>query len=270
MDNAREVLMTGKVAIALTAAFGGISPNLLMVAICLTGTERRDPGINAGYIVGLLLFAVLGGAVALIWGERDPKRAFYLGLGLPSMLQIAMSGVGSGNLNANNTAAEPERGAFYFLSTPAYAMPLNQVSELTAQDRTAQEPARVTFEAASTAGERFDLRYQKSRSLTVLLDDVPEGTELLLSSPDGKVTSQIQLAPNDENGRVDLKLPDFASKFSLRAGNLLSETYDLNGDQGSSTRYKVDIDSKFWGGFLRALGVASAKPYQFEVELAPE
>jgi hypothetical protein len=35
-----------------------------------------------------LLFAVLGTGVAAIWQEMDLKKAFYLGIGLPSFIQL--------------------------------------------------------------------------------------------------------------------------------------------------------------------------------------
>ncbi len=76
--------------ISLAAGFGGISPNIFFIgAICLAGPVDI-PGSTRilTYMLGLLLFSGMGAGVAFIWGEKDLKRAFYLGLGLPAFMQL--------------------------------------------------------------------------------------------------------------------------------------------------------------------------------------
>ncbi|NIV72361.1 MAG: hypothetical protein GWN16_09565, partial [Calditrichae bacterium] len=71
----------------LSAAIGGISPNILRLAVSLMQENAELP--EASYLLGLAIFAVMGAVVALIWKETDLKRAFYLGIGLPAFIQMS-------------------------------------------------------------------------------------------------------------------------------------------------------------------------------------
>lgn len=82
--------------IAATAAFGGVFPNLIDLAVTLTGKEPSFPGVS--YLIGVLLFAILGAGVALIWQEIDLKKVFYIGVGLPSFIQV-----NAANISAHTT-----------------------------------------------------------------------------------------------------------------------------------------------------------------------
>ncbi len=249
----------------LSAALGGVAPSLLKIALCLNGGSRPDPPLTPGYVVGLLLFAALGGTVALVWGERNLRKAFYLGVGLPSLV-VALDFHLPPAPRDDKTAAGTKVGALYLFSPPAYADTLPASAAPVDADQTKQPSQRVTFEAASSTGAQLDLSYRGNRRLTLELHDVPKETEVVLRSADGKITSTLLLARNGGKGRVSLKLPDFASKISLRAGDVESDDFELNQKPGSSTVYKVERDSSFWGGFLQAMGVKNAASYQFEVK----
>lgn len=250
-----ELSVNGKIVIALTAGFGGVSPNLLKLAMGLTGGSKHVPEVNLGYLVGLLLYAAMGAAIALIWQERVPRRAFYLGIGLPSLLHVALSGAAAPGGLPRAGGPDPAQGAaFHLLTPPAYAQ--------------APSPARTQAPSTSirTCG---GLTYDLGRKLDLVLDDVPRGTELIFISQDGKTLCEKSLPPNDEDGLASVAIPDFMAEFSLRAGTLQSTGFPLEPRLGDTIRYEVDIDSKFWGGFLRALGLETAEPYQFEIKLLP-
>ena len=82
--------MSEKLGIALSAGFGGIAPNLFRVSADMT-SGRGLPDVS--YVIGVTLFALIGAATALSFGETDTKKAFFLGLGLPAMFQSAAQDV---------------------------------------------------------------------------------------------------------------------------------------------------------------------------------
>lgn len=252
--------MNAKVAIALIAGFGGISPNLLRIAIALTD-EKKEVYVGLGYIIGLLLFAVMGAGVALIWGETDSKRAYYLGLGLPSLLQLATASATHGQVpsivppvqGVQQVGAPPERSSGFFLfATPAFA-DSPQLGERTGIPAPADVP----------------VPFREARHLTLVLEDVPEGAELWFTSPDGQVISRVILeesSRSDEGSRVDLRIPDFASSAFLNIETSRSRLLPLKRQERSTTAFRVDVDESRLGGFLKALGVQDASLLKFEIE----
>ena len=78
--------MINKAAI-LAGAVGGLAPNFLRLIVHYTSTSP-EPIKIAPYCVALAGLAVLGGVVVWIFQETDLKRAFYVGIGLPSLLQV--------------------------------------------------------------------------------------------------------------------------------------------------------------------------------------
>jgi len=93
--------MTWKIIFA-TGAFGGIAPILLQLAIDLTQGRKRVEAIGLSILIGMAIYAGLGGGLSLIWKETDLKKVFYIGLGLPSLLTIA-----SGNITAPQPPSNP-------------------------------------------------------------------------------------------------------------------------------------------------------------------
>ena len=81
-------------------AFGGIAPTLLRIGVDLSQQNKSVSEINSSVLVGMAIFAMLGGAVAAIWNEVDLKKVFYLGLGLPSLITVVTT-----------TATMPQRSA---------------------------------------------------------------------------------------------------------------------------------------------------------------
>jgi hypothetical protein len=265
--------MNAKSAIALTAGFGGISPNLLRIAIDLT--EKKEVAyIGIGYVIGLLLFAIMGAGVAVIWGETDFKRAYYLGVGLPSLMQVAIATATQGQaplpvspVQAIEVEAPSERSAsFSLFATPAFAdspLPPQERTELLAQAVVPGPPPGP----ATTLNTPFE--FQKDRQLTLVLEDVPEGAELLFTSPKGQVVSRVILkesSRSDEGSRIDLRVPDVASSAFLRIEASKSRLMALKKQEGSTTSFKVDVDHSRLGGFLKALGVQNANLLEFEIE----
>jgi hypothetical protein len=262
-----------KVAIALTAGFGGISPNLLQIAIDLTG--KKEVGyVNMGYFIGLLLLAIMGAGIALIWGEKDLKRAYYLGLGLPSLIQVALANATQKQVPPTTPTAQAVQvgvsensSSFSLFATPAFAeSPQSWERERTEILAQAVLPGRAPVQATTL---NTPVKFQKDRQLALVLEDVPEGAELWFTSPDGQVVSRVILgesSKSDKGSRVDLKVPDFASSAFLRIENSKSGFMPLKTQEGSTTAFRVDVDHSRLGGFLKALGVQNASVLNFEIK----
>lgn len=68
-----------------------MAPTLLKLAIDLTQQKSTIQNINGSVFLGMALFGLLGAVVAGVWGEKNLRKVFYLGLGLPSLLTVANS-----------------------------------------------------------------------------------------------------------------------------------------------------------------------------------
>jgi len=116
--------MKTKVCIGLASALGGIAPNLLQIATDLTeGKTAVQALYDETYLIGLIIFAVVGAAMGLIWNETDLKKAFYLGIGLPAMLHLSIDNV---NKTPEQTASR-QQGIGYFsaIMPQAFAQSFN-------------------------------------------------------------------------------------------------------------------------------------------------
>ena len=262
--------MNGKLLIALAAAFGGISPNLLSLSLGLIG-DNAEVGKPATYAFGLLLFAAMGGATALIWGEKIPKRAYFLGLGLPGMVQAGVSGA-----TAERDAQQDEQAAIVeparqddarmplvLFASPAYAQSL-QLEEPPVVAQTPVVSREIILKAPAAQGA--PVRYRLERQLTLWLEDIPAGTKLVFTSENGAKEERYVLKETDDTTRLDLRVPDFASHVRLSIGEETSEDIRLQSAAGSTGSYKIDVDTPFWSGLRRALGEQNVAVHEFKIE----
>lgn len=249
--------MLAKYRIPTAAAFGGVFPGLLRIALDLQ--NNKESPVTPGPYVALVLFGVMGAAVALIWGEKKVQKAFYLGMGLPSLVQAmtgqlteAKTGVPPVRVPGAAVAAPPGDGAaFSLFAAPAFAQ--EPETKLYLREMAPRQPADVEVE------------YRDRRKLFLVLEDIPRGSEAVLLSADDAVTSTVALEKGDLEKGIELTLPDFARVVYFRSGSARSPSFALPEKPGARLGLRVDVDSSFLGGFLRGLGVRSASQYKFEV-----
>jgi len=67
------------------AAFGGVVSSLFALALDLTQGKRLP---NGSYLLGLTILGALGAAVAFFFEETNRRKAFFLGISLPSLIQV--------------------------------------------------------------------------------------------------------------------------------------------------------------------------------------
>lgn len=243
-----------KVEVGLAAAIGGVAPNMLRIAMCLTGDHRTDPGVNVGYVVGLVLLAGLGCVVALIWNERVPRRAFYLGMGLPAMLQIAISSTPPNNMP--NLASQPAPAATQSLlsifATSAYAQ------------TTEARPAPVN-----------ELPQLSDSTIKIAFRNVPPDTRLIFMNRQGETIKQVwpEWTKSASAGSVLVPVPLGATEFEVVSAftrNAPDEKLAINSRQpGEMKQFSLETQSDFLAGFLKALGRQAADSMKL-IPVAPD
>jgi hypothetical protein len=239
-----------KIEIGLAAALGGIAPNVLRIAFHLMNEQQQQQLKNVnflGYAGGLILLAGLGFGVAVIWNERVPRRAFYLGMGLPAMLQVVMAPPPAAPTPANErpATASPASVSSHTLlelfSTSAYAL--------------VSEPPPVTQGIGSPQEERTI----QHRDIMILFRNLPVDTQVIFTDSAGKALDTIRpdWMKYAHRGSIILPVPlgatriEFLSSFTRNAPD-----ENLRPDANPSYFESLLVESKadFLSGFLKALG----------------
>ena len=215
-----------------TAAFGGMAPNLLILATGLASgrvlnffKNSEEPMLEASLgVLATLLYGLLGGAVGAIWKEEDLKKSFSLGLGLPSLLLSMNGSVEAGGVN--NTVTEPTAASSIFqLVTPVFA----QVNEPGAQ-----------------------------RRLIIRASDHDLPTEVVFLSKDQNEIGAVNYHPERA-----IDVPPRAAEFQIRVGWNTTEPRPL---EHEVTLVDVKKERSTWYSFLYALGFRSIVPEYWEIE----
>src|ERR1700742_2187736 len=88
--------MSKRVNIIIAAALGGISPYLVTLAKSLVQATPHSNVhfadlLSSEYAVGLMLIALIGAMVGLLFKETDVKKAFVLGIGAPALISTTFT-----------------------------------------------------------------------------------------------------------------------------------------------------------------------------------
>lgn len=187
-------------AVILVGAFGGMAPCLLRIGTKLMAGWAPDAQYALAYSAGLLIFGLIGAGVAAVWGETDLKKVAYLGIGLPSLLQLT-----AGDISAK-VAMDLTSGVV----APAYA----QVAPTPAVKRTltlrspqvAQANQRLVVAFVDSAGRRSSevTLSANARQTTFLVP--PTAANVVLSSPGNEAQSTTVELPSTGSTRLDVEL----------------------------------------------------------------
>ena len=237
------------------AAFGGTAPTLFGLAIDLTVVGKKLPNIS--FLLGLFIFAVIGAAVALIWKEQDCKRAFYLGIGLPALLQVGA--------NSITDTAQNDMSARVYHTAPVIAdSPLSLVSSAVAQE----------FESF-TQGRTVKVFLNKKLLTEKLLTD--NSYDIWFSSRSGRIEKRcINILPtlaeemltkssemSEFSNQMDV--PESATRFSIKSGILRSNEVELSDREHSTTVVEMYAEKQAWSGFQRAIGIKGIESYKIRI-----
>lgn len=239
-----------KVYSAVAGSFGGMFSSLIILASTLTRqpeSVRVVPWVGT-FALGLMVWAALGGAVAAIFKETKLKKAFLLGIGLPSLLQA--HNIEEDRRKAESAIETPaQRSTFSLFATEAYADPQEGQS---------------------------DARCQRSqpRLLHLYGTEEEKGSRIVFYSTDRKLlqSTSLEKFPVIGDSR-SVQVPAFADGFLIQSdpqtGRVDSNRNRINWATApcADLRARVEIKSDPWSGFWFALGLTSRPTYDLVVTL---
>jgi hypothetical protein len=231
-----------------TGAFGGVAPILLQLAIDFTQGRKKVEAIGLSILVGMAIYAVLGGGLSLIWKETDLKKVFYIGLGLPSLLTIA---------SANITT--PQQPTSPIAPSPAMSVP-QQAPGPTGSGRPDAD-VRVPETSAPIIWRVFAQSNVADRQLTVELDQKGVPTEVT-QAPLYLVFEPNETFATVQYGKAIVDVPQTATSFRLQGSLASSNSVELPNTAGSTTRVRFGAEKRSWYGLLYSFGIR-LPPYQW-------
>ena len=230
-----------KTAPLLVGALGGITPNLLTLAVQLTAKSAELPGLT--YLIGLLIFAGLGAVIAYAWEEGNLKKAFYLGVGLPSLIQLNVANLGA-------TPQHPAASQATVQSTAgAQLFPVaNAQTSATQSNATGEQSQALNRKLVLIPGEISKAPYYQVVFINEKISD--------------ETMERYSFVPFVPRGRIELAVPDLANCAMIQVssdsfGGRICWPYEPN----VVRTVRLDVKEKFWSGFFRSLGAIDVGGY---------
>jgi hypothetical protein len=224
-------------AAILAGAFGGIVPNLLRLAINLTSDPPKQTVHDlVGYTVGVLLLALLGAVITWIWQESDLKKALYLGIGLPSLIQVV-----------GLQSAQPGFGSPPAPTKPITALPF--ISTAYAQAPTPTDAGQFVV---------------PGRKLAVTGNTSAVPLTVVFITRDGQ---QVGTEAVTNVSFTAVEVPETAAAVVVRVGDSASAPLSLPDTPNATKTLKVDTGAVKGSGFLQALGFGGQDRYEVKASL---
>ncbi|MBY5698943.1 hypothetical protein [Rhizobium leguminosarum] len=237
-----------KVVIALVGGFGGIAPSLVDKAQALYSgdvekwlTTTANPWISVSCaLAAIVVFFIIGGAIALIYREQQLQKALLLGIGAPALIMAAAQG----------SAANPRP-----IEVSSAASLFGIVGVARAQDGTRSLPPRVELKVNPgwTQGEC-------------------QTCDIKFLGGDGQIISSEPLSSSQAPGAVNVPLG--TETILLSGANANTATVDVRNlgarlpqTQGSVT-LDVNVNRSYWNDLSRSFGAKAVQPYDFSVDVA--
>jgi hypothetical protein len=211
---------------ALAGFAGGLAPFAINLAQTLVGNSQLTvkPGIS--YVIGMLIFGIIGAVVASLFREVDLKKAFLLGISAPAMISLAAK---SDLLNSKSAAVglTAEHQVAVFLIPSAYAQQESPSSSQPINGRILEIELKGTMPAATVVFR--DASGKELKSVNIKLNEsqkllVPATATSIVVRYGDSVTNPYPLSPNTDkpqhvqvtgtDGRKDL---DIFSAFTGQA-----------------------------------------------------
>jgi len=239
-DPRQKPVLTSKQAF-LIGALGGIAPMLVRGAVSVSSSGGRLPAIEMSQIIGysfaVLVFAGIGGAVA-IWLDdaRTRRSAFLIGASLPSLFHV-------GGLQSD--------------------APVKSTADIS-------RPFHIAFVSSAFAQEPTG-NQEKAPVVPTLPDDVV-GTQrkLEVSTPRSPISNDVSATFLDKSGNViasktiqpgfaAVSVPADAAAVRFQKDGAASESHPLSDHPVQSAN--VEIEQKALSAFAQAVGLSrEAKP----------
>ena len=211
----------------------GIAPNVMNMAKEMIGPDPNIP--SWVYLFGLALFFSLGGIVALIFGEKNLPKAFFLGLGLPALIASAQVG-GPPNYPVSEPSDSPASSKFFSPSS-VYA------EEKGNDNGPSEEPP---------SGDHGQLTIMSlSECHNCILWFFNNESEIVGSKP----------FPGGENTTHSFSIPDGATRFGIWNASINPHLWVLRKEEAPSYNFAFDYNRNRWNDFRRSLGNYDLRPF---------
>ena len=211
--------------LTLLAGFaGGLAPFAINLAQALVGNSELKVKPGLSYIIGMLIFGIIGSVVAALFRELDLKKAFFLGISAPAMISLYAKSDLSGS-NGNSSAPASESPVSVLLISSAYA-----------QTESPSSSQAVT-----------------GRILEIQLNGTMPAATMIFRDASGNALKTVGIKLN-EHQRI--LVPPTATTIVVQYANSVSNPYPLsrtaNQSQsieitGTNGRKDLDISSAFTG-----------------------
>lgn len=240
------------------AALGGISPNLMNLAILLTNNGELP---EYTYILGSLIFFLMGGAVGFVWQETNLKRAFCLGIGLPALIQVGIGDISHQQpqeLPPADVMAPVSDGVSrsFSLTSPAMAQ-----GEATESKNSPIYGRKVLLEI----DRRFLTQTFTRSRFAVFYSHHGQERPRCVQIPILSTFINAQKRDGNQSNRVfmlQLDIPVAAKTFWIQVGKEYSRPATLSTKPNLASLYKLQYIPSKWSGFMRAFGKRSASKYR--------
>lgn len=216
--------MKQKIPFLIAGAFGGSFANLLAVAIDLT---KDKPLPQPSFFLAVALFAALGAGVTAVFEETVLKKAFLLGVGLPSLLQVSIGNVTNEGQGA--VKVQPRSG-YHLLVMPAYA----------------QAPPAV---------------HGRTLEVTGIAETTPFAVVFLSGQQE---VGRLAWIIKDQGTRV--AVPDGATHYRIEVAGSPSTTEPLPSQPNAASTIRVGVEQDKWSGFLKGIGVRNVPEKSISIE----
>jgi len=228
-----------KLPIFIAASFGGISPNLLRLAVSLMKEEAELPGLT--YALGLLIFALMGGIVAYIWEETDLKKAFYLGIGLPALIQM-----GAGEISKKPVA---------------FNQPTPISEPFAAQQNSMQIIPAVFFQDSEHQKKQPVKREMKNLTLKMNKRQAVITVYIYGSSESSMKEERVRFKVRETEKTIEI--PANAAAMQVQIGDVKSNKWSF--PASNKLNCTVTIEENVWRGLFQAFGFRTSGVVEIKI-----
>lgn len=236
-----------KFVIGLVGGFGGIAPSLVDKAQALYGGEVEkwlktadSPMISIGCaFVAILVYFVIGAAIALIYKEQQLQKALLLGIGAPALIMAATQG---GANSPQQISIGPQAGLFDLVGS-AYAQGAGEAPPL---------DLRVNPNWEKGKCQTCDIKFLGKDGQVIAREPLTQGDQPPVALDVPKDTRTIVLSGANANPAT-IDVESLGSRLPQRQGPV---TLDLG------------VNRSYWNDLTRSFGAKSVQPYDFSVDVA--
>ncbi|WP_454849153.1 hypothetical protein [Rhizobium binxianense] len=236
-----------KFVIGLVGGFGGIAPSLVDKAQALYGGEVEkwlktadSPLISIGCaFVAILVYFVIGAAIALIYKEQQLQKALLLGIGAPALIMAATQ---SGANSPQQISIGPQAGLFGLVGS-AYAQDTGETPQLDLKVNPNWEKGKC---------QTCDIKFLGKDGQIIAREPLTQGEQAPVALDVPKNTRTIVLSGANANPAT-IDVQSLGSKLPQQQGPV---TLDLG------------VNRSYWNDLTRSFGAKSVQPYDFSVDVA--